>query len=171
MSEYNRDCCFTSGQNWFRYRVGAVIISEGYALFAANSRDNYYYTVGGGVHMGEYSRDAVLRETMEETGLELDIERPLCIIENFFDGDGSLDGLECHAVEIYYLMKPAVKTDIASRSVTGGDMPVAEKMHWLPIDRLDEYDIRPKIAIKLAAEPPAGVEIIVNDERKKFRIK
>lgn len=121
--------------------------------------------------MGEYSRDAVLRETMEETGLELDIERPLCIIENFFDGDGSLDGLECHAVEIYYLMKPAVKTDIASRSVTGGDMPVAEKMHWLPIDRLDEYDIRPKIAIKLAAEPPVEVEIIVNDERKKLRIK
>ncbi len=94
MSEYNRDCCFTSGQNWFRYRVGAVIISEEYALFAANDRDDYYYTVGGGVHMGEYSRDAVLRETMEETGLELEIERPLCIIENFFDGDGSLDGFE-----------------------------------------------------------------------------
>lgn len=167
MSEYDRDCCFTSGQNRFRYRVGAVIISEGYALFAANDRDDYYYTVGGGVYMGEYSRDTVLRETMEETGLELAIERPLCIIENFFDGDGSLDGLHCHAVEIYYLMKPAVKTDIASRSVTGGDMPVAEKMHWLPIDRLNEYDIRPKIAKKLAAEPPAGVEMIVNDERGK----
>lgn len=93
---------------------------------------------------------------MEETGLELEIEHPLCIIENFFDGDGTLDGLDCHTVEIYYLMKPAVKTDIASRSVTGGNMPVAEKMHWLPIDRLDDYDIRPKIVKKACVRAACG---------------
>lgn len=166
MSEYSCDCCFTLGREWFRYRVGAVIISDGYALFAANDRDDYYYTVGGGVHMGEYSRDAVLRETMEETGLELKTERPLCLIENFFDGDGSLDGLQCHTIELYYLMKPAAKTEIACHSTTGGSLRISEKMHWLPIDRLGEYDIRPKIVKKLAAEPPERFEVIVNEERK-----
>ncbi|WP_432649157.1 NUDIX hydrolase [Huintestinicola sp.] len=159
----NTDCCFCSGNDWFRYRVGAIIISGEYALFAYSEVDKYYYSVGGGVHVGEHSRDAVLRETMEETGLELEIERPLCIVENFFYGTGSLDGLNCHALELYYLMKPAEKKEITVSSFTANGM--VEKMRWLPISRLDDYDIRPKTAVRLAKEPPVGFEVFVNEER------
>lgn len=117
--------------------------------------------------MGEYSRDAVLRETMEETGLELKIERPLCIIENFFNGDGSLDGLECHGVEVWYLMKPVGKAETDPCGFNGGDISAWEKMYWLPVDRLDEYDIRPRIAKKLAAHMPNEFIMLVNDDRKR----
>lgn len=68
------DCGFTNGDNWFRYRVGAIIIEDGCVLVAGNDKENYYYSVGG-VHMNEKAEDAVLREVMEETGVAYQIDR------------------------------------------------------------------------------------------------
>ncbi len=67
------DCCFCVGSDWFRYRVGAIIISDGHALFAYGEDSGYYYTVGGGVHIGERSDEAVIREVREETGAQFEI--------------------------------------------------------------------------------------------------
>lgn len=157
------DCCFKNGNEWFRYRVGAIIVSGEYALFAKSNMDDYYYTVGGGVHVGEHSEEAVLREIFEETGERFEIERPLCLVENFFVGDGSLQGLDCHVIEFYYLMKPAAKKDITVSGLTSNG--AVEKMHWLPIGRLSEYDIRPNIAKRLAMAPPESFTAFMNDER------
>ena len=157
------DCCFCLGKDWFRYRVGAVIISEGHALFSYGESCGYYYTVGGGVHIGEKSEDAVLREVFEETGENFIIERPLCLVENFFDGDGSLEGLDCHTIELYYLMKPTVKKEFDKVSLTtGGDK---EKMQWIPIDKIDEYDIIPSVVKKLVKNLPSEFTVIQNDDR------
>lgn len=157
------DCCFCLGKDWFRYRVGALIVSDGHALFSYGEKCGYYYTVGGGVHIGEKSEKAILREVYEETGDEFVIERPICLVENFFDGDGALEGLDCHTLELYYLMKPKTKIEYTKTSITtGGDR---EKMCWLPIDRIDEYDIRPAIAKKLLKDMPKELTVVVNDDR------
>ncbi|MBP1542995.1 MAG: NUDIX domain-containing protein [Oscillospiraceae bacterium] len=157
------DCCFCLGKDWFRYRVGAMIVSDGYALFSYGEKCGYYYTVGGGVHIGEKAEDAILREVAEETGDEFVIERPICLVQNFFDGDGALEGLCCHTLELYYLMKPKTRKEYVKTSITtGGDK---EKMCWLPIDRIDEYDIRPAIAKKLLKDMPQELTVIINDDR------
>lgn len=39
-------------------------------MFAGNDIDDYYYSIGGAVHMGETSEEAVKREVFEETGVE-----------------------------------------------------------------------------------------------------
>ena len=159
----NNDCCFCLGKDWFRYRVGAIIVSDGYALFSYGEKCVYYYTVGGGVHLGEKSEDAVLREVREETGDEFVIERPLCLVENFFDGDGALQCLDCHTIEIYYLMKPKSKKEYSEISLTtAGDR---EKMCWLPLDRIDDYDVRPVIVKKLLKDMPQEFTLVVNDDR------
>jgi hypothetical protein len=54
--EYN--CGFTDGDKWFRYRA-AIIVEEGSVLFARNELDDYFYSIGGAVHMGETAEDAV----------------------------------------------------------------------------------------------------------------
>lgn len=114
--------------------------------------------------MGEHSRDAVLRETMEETGRKLEIERPLCIVENFFFGtEAALNGLNCHVPEFYYLMKPAEKKEITVSSIM--ENGIVEEMRWLPISRLDDYDIRPKTAVRLASAPPMEFSVFVNEQR------
>ena len=69
------DCGFTRENNWFRYRAAAIIIEDGCVLFAGNEREDYLYSIGGGVHMGETAEAAVLREVFEETGVHYEIDR------------------------------------------------------------------------------------------------
>lgn len=45
------DCGFTKENGWFRCRAAAIIIEDGYILFVKNSLDDYYYSVGGGIHL------------------------------------------------------------------------------------------------------------------------
>lgn len=81
--ENKTDCSFIEGKDRFRYRVGGIVVCGGYALFGVNEKCDYYYTVGGGVHMGEKTEDAILRELYEETGVRMSIIHPLCLVENF----------------------------------------------------------------------------------------
>ena len=134
------DCGFTKRNKWFRYRAAAMIIENGHVLFAGNERESYYYSIGGGVHIGESAEEAVKREVLEETGVEYEVERLAFIHENFFDGDGTLEGRECHEIALYFLMKPRGTQELNSNSYTQG---VKENMYWLPIDKLNEYRAYP----------------------------
>ena len=79
------DCGFTKENNWFRYRAAAIIIESDCVLFVGNKNEDYLYSVGGGVHMGETAEDAVRREVFEETGVHYEIDRLVIIHENFFN--------------------------------------------------------------------------------------
>ena len=134
------DCGFTKRNKWFRYRAAAIIIENGHVLFAGNERESYYYSIGGGVHIGESAEEAVKREVLEETGVEYEVERLAFIHENFFEGDGTLEGRACHEIALYFLMKPRGTQELNSNSYTQG---VKENMYWLPIDKLNEYRAYP----------------------------
>ena len=135
------DCEFTKGHNRFRYRAAAIIIENNHVLFAGNERENYYYSIGGGVHIGETAENAVKREVFEETGIHYDIDRLVFIHENFFLGDGGiLDGKKCHEIEFYFLMKSRGTQELKSNSYTHG---VKENMYWIPISELGKYKAYP----------------------------
>ena len=55
------DCCFTLENNWFRYRAAAIIVEDGCVLLVGNDKEDYLYSVGGGVHMNERAEDAVAK--------------------------------------------------------------------------------------------------------------
>lgn len=136
------DCCFTKGNQWFRYRVGAIIIEDGCVLMAKNDRDSYYYSVGGGVHHGETAEDAVRREVLEETGVPFEVERLVFLHENFFCGSESMEGLTCHEISFYFLMKSrGTKALRDGYSSSSGD--AAEHMHWIPLEQLDSIKAYP----------------------------
>ena len=68
------DCGFTKENKWFRYRAAAIIVEKDCVLFACNEKDDYYYSIGGGVHY--------------------EIDHLAVIHENFFDKNaGSLKGM------------------------------------------------------------------------------
>ena len=54
------DCGFTKENLWFRYRAAAIIVENDCVLFACNELDDYLYSIGGGVHVGETAEAAVL---------------------------------------------------------------------------------------------------------------
>ena len=158
------DCGFTKDNKWFRYRAAAIIVEEGCVLFAGNEIDDYYYSIGGGVHMGETAEDAVRREVFEETGVPYEVDRLAVIHENFFDeSSGSLKGKDCHELSFYFLMKPRGTKELHSDSHTQG---VKESMYWIPISDLGKYKAYPTFLADFLSKEHTGIEHIVTDERK-----
>ena len=156
------DCGFTRENGWFRYRAAAIIIENDCVLFAKNEVDDYYYAVGGGVHVGEKAEDAVRREVFEETGIQYKIERLAFIHENFFNGSGSLDGYKCHEIAFYFLMKSRGTQELNSNSYSS--LGVKEYMHWIPIDKLNNYKAFPTFFIDKIENIKDRVEHIVTYE-------
>ena len=160
------DCGFTKENNWFRFRAAAIIIENDCVLFSSNSKEDYLYSVGGGVHMNEKAEDAVLREVFEETGIHYEIDRLAIIHENFFnENKGTLKGLNCHEVCFYYLMKPRGTMELNSNSHTSSG--VKEVMRWIPIKDLGKYKAFPSFLSEYLKGDTNGIKHIVTDDREK----
>ena len=157
------NCGFTDGDRWFRYRAAAIIVEDGCVLFAGNEHEDYFYSIGGAVHMGETAEAAVKREVLEETGVAYEVERLAVIHENFFnENTGSLKGKKCHEIALYFLMKPRGTKELSSNSYTLG---VKENMYWLPISELDQYKAFPSFMKAYLQSDHTGIEHIITDTR------
>ena len=122
---------------------GGVVIFRGKVLLLYKSYKNKYdgwVLPKGTVEFGETHEETALREVLEETGIEYEVDRLAFIHENFFAGDGTLEGKECHEIAFYFLMKPRGTQELNSNSYTQG---VKENMYWLPIDKLNQYRAYP----------------------------
>jgi len=62
------DCGFEKGDNWFRYRTGGILIRDNKMLFVKSAIGDYYYMIGGGVHL-DNNMDAC--KNMTDEGEEL----------------------------------------------------------------------------------------------------
>lgn len=157
------DCGFRKGNKWFRYRAAAIIVEDNCVLFAGNDVDDYYYSIAGGVHLGETSEEAVKREVFEETGVEYEVDRLAVIHENFFVGSSDLSGVDCHEIAFYYIMKPKGNKNLNSQSVTMGG--IKENMYWIPIDELEKYNAYPTFMKEYLKSEHTGIKNIITDER------
>lgn len=160
----NNDVCFQTNDNRrFRLRAAAIIIENNCVLFATNDAEKYYYSIGGAIELGETAENAILREVKEETGIEYEIDRLAFIQENFFKrNDGMLKDLSCHEITFYFLMKSRGSQELNSHSKTLNNT-IDEKMEWLPIDKLDEYEAYPFFfRDKLKNLPPYPEHIITH---------
>ena len=157
------NCSFKDENKCFRYRAAAIIVEDGCVLFAGNETEDYLYSIGGAVHMGETAEDAVKREVLEETGVEYEIDYLAVIHENFFvENGGSLKGTDCHEIAFYYMMKPRGTKELNSNSFTQG---VRETMHWIPIEEIGKYKAFPSFMKEYLQTEHSGIEHIVTDER------
>jgi len=155
------DISYTNGHQRFRYRAAAIIIEEGAICFMSSPSEDYHYSVGGAVQFGETTEEAVLREVIEETGQQYEIDRLVCFHENFFsNSNGVLRGLDCHEICLYYLMKPKGKQ-------FQGQIE-DETVHWIPIQELENHRVFPTFIPQILKGLDMGIQHIItkNGEQK-----
>jgi len=118
-----------------RCSVRAIIIADGKLLVQrpiGNSSACYAF-IGGEYEVGDTFEQRLRREFEEETSARVVHVEYLFVVENAFrDGDSVH-----HAVEHFF----AVELDrsvVESREAHLGQ-------HWLPVDRLREFDVRPTV--------------------------
>ena len=63
---------FPRHNQWFRYRASGIIIKDDAALMVGNDHNDYYYSVGGAVQLGDTAEEACLRELHVVRGLTLE---------------------------------------------------------------------------------------------------
>ncbi|MDP1884037.1 MAG: NUDIX domain-containing protein [Candidatus Moranbacteria bacterium] len=73
-----------SDQFVFRPSAYGIILDKGEAVFMKNKSTGKLWFPGGGVEIGETLEEALKREIMEETGLEVEVGEMVFFKENFF---------------------------------------------------------------------------------------
>jgi 8-oxo-dGTP diphosphatase len=125
-----------------RVRVAAlIVVNDRIVLVKHRARDSSYYLLpGGGVDYRETLERALMREVSEETGLLVEIGRPL-LINDTIDPWGSR-----HVVNITFLA-----------TVVGGQItdhpldPRVESVELFEVSALAGLDLRPPLAAAIVA--------------------
>lgn len=160
----NSDITVRVDESVVNLRVGAIITKDNKVLMVRNPRDDYYYSVGGRIKVGETSEQAIVREVYEELGVKLPIDRLGFISENYFYGDmGDNTGREIYEICFYYYMKTSSDFEPHGESVTSDGL--AETFEWIPFDT--DKTIYPVFFKTELYEPCEAVKHIITDERIK----
>ncbi|MGX7155103.1 NUDIX hydrolase [Enterococcus rivorum] len=132
------DCTFKTKKGRFNYRVGGIILKDEKMLVITNSKENYYYSIGGRVQMNETMDQAIEREVFEETGCHILTKRLGIIHENFFTS--SVTNEKYHEISMYYYVDLKEKVvECLSINEFGSE----ESLVWLPLKELEKFDLRP----------------------------
>jgi len=132
-----------------------LIIKDGKLLAVKNAdHPGLFYCVGGRMRINETSEAAVVRESYEETGCKLEIDRIRFVEESMFN----IGETKYHLVAFHYLMKGCPRLDIKDGKST--DQGAIETLHWLPLDNLDKFELMPTF-LRHKQLDGAGLEHII----------
>jgi ADP-ribose pyrophosphatase YjhB (NUDIX family) len=119
--------------------VGAVIVRGDKALLVRRATEplkDEWSVPGGVLELGEKLRVGAARETLEETGLTVEVGEVLDVFDSIFpDADGRT---QYHFVLIDFLCQP-----IAGEAKAGSDV---SDVRWVKEDELADLNLRESIA-------------------------
>ena len=159
------DVKLNTNQGNFKMRVAGALIVDGKLLTVQICNNGFFCLPGGHVHLGENSKDAMLREFKEEVEIKCEVGELLTIVENFFKNK---EEKVVHEVCYFYLIKPLQKIEIKDYSRVENDEGMLKNLEfkWVEIDDLTTVDFRPrKLAEKLKLKN-YNFEHIIIDEKK-----
>lgn len=155
----------TSGKRRFNYRIAGLGFRDGHVLVHRATHEVFWTFPGGQAEIGETSEETLRREMIEELGVEVQVERLLWVVENFFD----LEKRRWHELGFYYLMEIpasfpfAPDGSIVHRIEDGGS---ELEFKWIPATRaaLEALDIPPYfIAAEIDSLPVTPRHLVWHD--------
>ena len=141
-------------------RAAAIIIHKGKVLLHNDKKLGFYALVGGRVAIGEDSKNTLHREILEEIGKEVEIQNYAFTVENFFTHNNQ----KFHEIMFVY-QADFKKEDDKQLETTIQNMEGNNYLQydWIPIEKLEEYDIRPKQIVPLLQKGEYPKNIIIDN--------
>ncbi len=141
------------GNEYFKYRVSAVVINGEHVLIHRAEIDDFWSLPGGHVMMMEDSMAALKREMKEEICVNVQVKRLLWVVENFFDHDSN----RFHELCLYYLVEIPDSFGVMDAEVSfhgaedtygylGKEIKLIFK--WFTEDELDDIVLYPEFLSK-----------------------
>ena len=118
--------------------VGALVLHDGALLMVRRGTEpakGLWTVPGGRVEHGEYLADALRREVLEETGIEVEVRD----LAGFFEVVG-----DSHFVILDFIASPVGTSDPAA----GDD---AAEVRWVPLDQIASLECTPRFVEMLTA--------------------
>ena len=136
---WTKDILFDVDGVLFSYRVGGVLIKDNKILLTKGGDD--YSLPGGHSQIGETSRETIIREFKEETGLDVEPINVISTYENFW----SWDDKKCHQLCIYYRLNMKDETQELIVCPDTNDT----KFVWVDLEELNNIKLYPLGIAKL----------------------
>jgi ADP-ribose pyrophosphatase YjhB (NUDIX family) len=151
----------------FGHRVAGIVVDEGHVLLQNADIDDFWIVPGGRVELREPAAESLKREMMEEIGVEVEVERLLWVVENFFEYGGK----SCHELAFYFLASLPHGSPLYDKSRTfvgyeeyfneyTSENKLLLTFQWFPVDDLHSISLYPSFlrdALKSLPENTAHV--------------
>lgn len=152
---------YNDDQTVFNYRTCGVISDGKRVLLHRRKCDDFWALVGGRVQMLEPSDCAIKREVKEELGENIEVNRLLWMVENFF----RFEGKYYHEISTIYLVDIGEKSWIFSQKDSFNGIEGERLIYkWFNYDQLNSLDIRPSFLKEKLISLPNNTEHIINKD-------
>ena len=141
----DKDWIFTTEEYICDLRAAAVLVKDNKILVQRDKDGNEYALPGGHVKIGETLEAGLIRETMEEMGVQIECKKLLWSEECFWEWNGR----QAHNISFYYLIEVCNGFEIPD---TGEFVSQKDNCNvvigWMPIDQIQNVTIYPEFIKK-----------------------
>jgi ADP-ribose pyrophosphatase YjhB (NUDIX family) len=157
---------FRSEHSAFNYRIVGVALHEGRVLLHKGESEDFWTLPGGRAEIGEPATETLKREMREELEVEVEIERLLWVVENFF----TYLGTSWHELALYFLMSFPHDSDLLKRTSRFYGYEIVEPevitliFEWHSLDALDSVTLLPSFLKQGLRALPERTEHVVHTD-------
>lgn len=146
----------------FNFRVAAIVFdTSGERVLIHRAPNEPFWTMPGGrVELMEPAAEALKREMQEELDVEVNVERLLWVVENFFPYNGK----DWHEIAFYFLVSfpPGSPLYGHTDTFTGDEEGMKLIFEWHDLDTINEVYLLPSFLRTALTDLPASVEHVVH---------